>query len=177
MCGSPNAESRITNHQIPKMLSVKINSANTFDISPSMLQSLDLVALPANEIFHLVRKHKTYTIEVLEKNITEKTLLLRINGRSYLAQAEDELDKLLKQLGMSATNSAKVNHIKAPMPGLILQVLVTEGQTIQKGDSLLILEAMKMENVIKSPGEGVVKTVKVQQGAPVDKNQILIELA
>jgi biotin carboxyl carrier protein len=158
------------------MLSVKVNAENAFDIAPSMLQSLDLVALPGNEIFHLVRNHKTYAIEVLEKNIAEKTLVLRINGRTYLAQAEDELDKLLKQLGMSASSSTKVNNIKAPMPGLILQVLVTEGQTIQKGDSVLILEAMKMENVIKSPGDGVVKTVKVQQGAPVDKNQILIEL-
>lgn len=158
------------------MLSVKVNAEKTFDIAPSILQNLDLVALPSNEIFHLVHNHKTYTIEVLEKNIAEKTLLLRINGRSYLAQAEDELDKLLKQLGMSAGSSAKVNNIKAPMPGLILQVLVAEGQAIQKGDSLLILEAMKMENVIKSPGEGVIKAIKVQQGAPVDKNQILIDL-
>jgi biotin carboxyl carrier protein len=158
------------------MLSVKINQTQTFEVQPSDFATLDLVALPTNETFHLVRKHKTYTIEVLEKNLLEKTMTLRINGRTYLAQAEDELDILLKQLGMGAGASAKVNNIKAPMPGLILQLLVTEGQTIQKGDSLLILEAMKMENVIKSPGEGVVKTIKVTQGSPVDKNQILIEL-
>ena len=103
-------------------------------------------------------------------------MVLRINGRIYTTKAEDELDKLLAKLGMSAGSTAKLNHIKAPMPGLILQILVTEGQAIKKGDALLILEAMKMENIIKSPGEGVVKHIKVQQGAPVDKNQTLIEL-
>ena len=159
------------------MLSVKINQTQTFEVQPKDFAALDLVALPINETFHLLREHKTYTIEVLEKNLLEKNMTLRINGRTYLAQAEDELDILLKQLGMGAGTSAKVNNIKAPMPGLILQLLVTEGQTIQKGDSLLILEAMKMENVIKSPGEGVVKAIKVQQGSPVDKNQIMIELA
>jgi biotin carboxyl carrier protein len=63
------------------------------------------------------------------------------------------------------------------MPGLILEVIATVGQTIQKGDSLLILEAMKMENVIKAAGSGTVKSINVQKGATVEKNQILIELA
>jgi biotin carboxyl carrier protein len=158
------------------VLTVKINDTQTFDLTAESIANLDLVALPANEVFHLVRNHKTYTIEILERNTAEKTMILRINGRIYTTKAEDELDKLLAKLGMGAGSTTKLNHIKAPMPGLILQILVTEGQAIKKGDALLILEAMKMENIIKSPGEGVVKHIKVQQGAPVDKNQTMIEL-
>jgi biotin carboxyl carrier protein len=62
------------------------------------------------------------------------------------------------------------------MPGLVISILVEEGQEVQKGDSLLILEAMKMENVIKAAGKGVVKSIKVQQKNAVEKNQILIEM-
>jgi biotin carboxyl carrier protein len=112
----------------------------------------------------------------VEFDAVEKTATLNVNGRIYTLRAEDELDRLLKQLGMSGAGSAKVNNIKAPMPGMILQLLVEAGQTIAKGDSLLILEAMKMENVIKSPGEGIIKHIAVKQGNAVEKNQIMIEL-
>jgi biotin carboxyl carrier protein len=88
---------------------------------------------------------------------------------------KDKADLLLKQLGLSnlAANSKK--DIKAPMPGLILNIMVEEGKEVKKGDPLLILEAMKMENVIKSPSDGVVKSIKTQKGKSVEKNQILIE--
>jgi biotin carboxyl carrier protein len=68
-----------------------------------------------------------------------------------------------------------VNHIKAPMPGLIIDLRVKEGDVVKQNDPLIILEAMKMENVIKSPGDGTVKAVKVQKGNSVEKNQVLIE--
>lgn len=62
------------------------------------------------------------------------------------------------------------------MPGLVLQILVEPGQLVQKGDALLLLEAMKMENVIKAASNGQVKTVAVQKGAAVDKGQLLLEM-
>ncbi|MCL4145650.1 UNVERIFIED_CONTAM: hypothetical protein GTU68_019273 [Idotea baltica] len=61
------------------------------------------------------------------------------------------------------------------MPGLILDILVEVGQTIQKGDQLMILEAMKMENVLKAPGEGSISSIEVSQGDSVEKNQVLIK--
>ena len=78
-------------------------------------------------------------------------------------------------MGLSVGGSQKVNVVKAPMPGLVLQITATLGQDVQKGDTLLILEAMKMENVIKATGEGRVKSIAVQQGAAVEKGQLLIE--
>jgi biotin carboxyl carrier protein len=69
-----------------------------------------------------------------------------------------------------------MNTVKAPMPGLVLNIVVEPGQTVEKGDPMIILEAMKMENVIKAAGEGRVKAIKVQKGMAVDKGQLLIEL-
>ncbi|HNH66215.1 MAG TPA: biotin/lipoyl-binding protein, partial [Bacteroidia bacterium] len=71
----------------------------------------------------------------------------------------------------------KVNDLKAPMPGLVLDILVSEGQTIQKGDSLLVLEAMKMENNLKAINDAVVKKINVSKGDKVEKNTVLIELS
>jgi biotin carboxyl carrier protein len=79
-------------------------------------------------------------------------------------------------MGLSIASNQAADDVKAPMPGLVLDILVEAGQTIQKGDSLLILEAMKMENVLKATGDGTVKSVIVEKGNAVDKNQVLIEL-
>jgi biotin carboxyl carrier protein len=61
------------------------------------------------------------------------------------------------------------------MPGMVLNVLVNEGQTVKKGDALLVLEAMKMENILKSPAEGTIKKITAVKGTAVEKNQILIQ--
>ncbi|MDB5143897.1 MAG: gcdC, partial [Mucilaginibacter sp.] len=69
---------------------------------------------------------------------------------------------------------AKVSEIKAPMPGLVLKLFVSEGTEVKKGDNLFILEAMKMENIIKSPADVTVKTVKIKPGDKVEKGQVLL---
>ena len=69
----------------------------------------------------------------------------------------------------------KVNNIKAPMPGLVLRISVAVGDVIKKGDPLLVLEAMKMENVIKAAGDGVVKKINATEKIAVEKGSILIE--
>jgi biotin carboxyl carrier protein len=63
------------------------------------------------------------------------------------------------------------------MPGLVLKVLVEEGKEFKKGDNLLILEAMKMENILKAPADGKVKSIKIKPGDKVEKNEILLLLA
>ena len=76
---------------------------------------------------------------------------------------------------MDALASKKVNEVKAPMPGMVLNILVQEGAEVKKGDALLVLEAMKMENIIKSPCDGTVKRVAATKGTAVEKNQLLIQ--
>jgi biotin carboxyl carrier protein len=134
----------------------------------------DIVPVAENH-FHAIWKNKSYNIEVLDFNAAEKTYHLLINGQQFYSKAKDELDVLLEGMGLQNSVSNKINNVKAPMPGLIQSVAVSEGDTISKGDTLLVLVAMKMENTIKSSGNGIVKTLKVAAGEIVEKNQVLLE--
>lgn len=134
----------------------------------------DITSLGKNR-FHIIWKAKSYNIEVLEQNLAEKSLHLLINGVHYYTSAKDSLDLLLEGMGMQSTSAQKLNNVKAPMPGLIQSVHVSAGDHISKGDNLLVLVAMKMENVIKSSGNGIVKSLKVAPGEIVEKNQVLLE--
>lgn len=128
-----------------------------------------------NNHFHVLWKNKSYNVEMIAYNPTEKTYQLKINGQLLETSVKDQFDQLLEGLGMQTAVSKKINNLKAPMPGLIQSVSIEAGQAVQKGDILLVLVAMKMENMIKSTGEGIVKTVKVKPGEIVEKNQVLIE--
>jgi biotin carboxyl carrier protein len=126
--------------------------------------------------FHVIgSNNRSYTAEIVKADFGTKSFQIKVNGRNYLVGLKDQFDLLLEKMGLNNTASGKVNNIKAPMPGLIIDMKVTAGDLVKSGDSLLILEAMKMENIIKSPGEGIVKSVKVKKGESVEKNQVLIE--
>jgi biotin carboxyl carrier protein len=125
--------------------------------------------------FHILYKDKGYRAEVIKVDHEAKTVDLKINGRKYTVQLRDKFDLLLEKMGMNNTGAGKINVLKAPMPGLIIDLRVKAGQTVQPGDALLVLEAMKMENIIKAPGVGTVKHVKIKKGDSVEKNQVLIE--
>jgi biotin carboxyl carrier protein len=114
---------------------------------------------------------------VIKNSATSANILLQINGTSIEVHTKDELERLLEKMGMSLSGGAKIKELKAPMPGLVLNVLVQIGQSLQKDEPLLVLEAMKMENVIKSPVEGVIESITVKNGDKVDKNQVLIKFA
>ncbi|RDV15239.1 acetyl-CoA carboxylase biotin carboxyl carrier protein subunit [Pontibacter diazotrophicus] len=124
--------------------------------------------------YHIIKDARSYTAELVSANYEEKTFTFKINGITQTVSVKDRFDLLLDKLGMSDANAKKVNDVKAPMPGLILEIKVKPGQEVKKGDPIMILEAMKMENILKSPGDGVVKEVKVEEKQNVEKNQVLI---
>lgn len=134
----------------------------------------DITAL-GNGRLHLLYQNRSYRAELVSLNEAEKTVVLKLNGQQFSVALKDRYDLLLEELGMADLAASKVNDLKAPMPGLILSINVSEGQEVKKGEPLLILEAMKMENVIKSPADGTVQQIKVKQGASVEKNQVLIQ--
>jgi biotin carboxyl carrier protein len=123
---------------------------------------------------HIIHKLHSYNVEVVSFDANEKKAEIKINNNIYQVTAKDQFDILLDKLGLSNLNAAKVSDIKAPMPGLVLKVFVSEGTEVKKGDNLFILEAMKMENIIKAPADVVVKTVKIKPGDKVEKGQILM---
>ncbi|HEX8040182.1 MAG TPA: acetyl-CoA carboxylase biotin carboxyl carrier protein subunit [Chryseosolibacter sp.] len=134
----------------------------------------DLVAV-RDGYFHIIMNDRSYRAELTETDVERKRVAIKVNGRIYPVILKDKFDVLLEKMGMSASAGAKVNHVRAPMPGLIINLKVKEGDRVSAGDALIILEAMKMENVIKAPGDATVKSVKVRTGEGVEKNQVLIE--
>ncbi|HXB12412.1 MAG TPA: biotin/lipoyl-containing protein [Bacteroidia bacterium] len=130
---------------------------------------------PAKNTMHLLYNSRSYNVELLEYKQDEKIAVVRVNNCSYEIKLKDETDDLLEKLGIGQKIN-KIAQIKAPMPGKVLDILVKAGDTVNKGDSLIILEAMKMENIIKAPGTAVIKKIHATKGKAVEKNQVLIEM-
>lgn len=127
--------------------------------------------------FQVAHEGGSYTVHVLDVDPGEKTATLRINGKKATVAVTTDLDRLLKRMGLENAANAKVNEIKAPMPGLIHSIATEVGAEVVKGDVLLILEAMKMENVIKSPTEGTVAKIHIEKGQTVEKGQVMISFS
>ena len=136
--------------------------------------AFDMIELGKSS-FHVIKDNKSYTVEIVNHNVAEKSFQIKVNQTIYSLTVKDKYDELLHQLGLDKAMVTKVSNIKAPMPGLVLNILVEDGQEIKKGDALIVLEAMKMENILKSPTDGKVKKVAVKKGVAVEKGQILIE--
>ncbi len=134
----------------------------------------DLVEI-ADGYFHILMDGRGYRAEIVGVDRATKTFEIKVNGNLYAVVIKDKFDVLLEQMGMNATTSSRLNSIKAPMPGLIVELKVKDGDAVKAGDPLIILEAMKMENIIKSPGDGMVKNVRIRKGDSVEKNQVLID--
>lgn len=125
--------------------------------------------------FQILKNDKVYNAEVVEINADHKHLTIKLNGKLISLEVKDSMDLLLEKLGIEHNSESVVKDVKAPMPGLIIDVALVDGQEVKKGDTLLILEAMKMENVIKSPADGTISKVLIRKGESVEKNQILVE--
>lgn len=132
----------------------------------------DLVRLSENE-YHLLLDNIGYRIQILERE-SDKKFVLSVNGKRINVDLKDKYDLLLQDLGMDVATGSKAQDIKAPMPGLVLEVLVENGQEVKKDTPLIILEAMKMENIIKAQGDGIIDSIKVKARDAVEKNQVLI---
>lgn len=124
--------------------------------------------------FHILKDQKSYTAEVIEVKPEEKVFVIKVNNTVFSISVRDKYDDLLREMGIDVHSGPKVNNIKAPMPGMVLNVMVENGQEIKKGDPILVLEAMKMENILKSPSDGIVKKIHVAKGDKVEKNQIMV---
>jgi biotin carboxyl carrier protein len=129
----------------------------------------------ADGYFHVILENRSYRAEIVEIDASARRFTVKVNGRNYPVLLKDKFDLLLEKMGMNANAGTKVNHVRAPMPGLIIDLKVNVGDEVKTGDTLLILEAMKMENIIKAPGDATVRSVKVRMGEGVEKNQVLIE--
>jgi biotin carboxyl carrier protein len=163
------------------MIRIKVNNEYNFEVDKNgedIMVNGDKVQPDIRQLnysaWHIINKLQSYNTEVISFNNLEKTAEIKVNNTIYHVTAKDQFDILLDKLGLSSLNATKISEIKAPMPGMVLKVFVKEGMEIKKGDNLFILEAMKMENIIKAPADVFVKTVKIKPGDKVEKGQILM---
>ena len=163
------------------MFKITVNDRFSFDIEQDKDQYLvngkqiifDLQTIDQNRV-SIIHDNRSYLAEMVELNREEKTCVIKVNGNEYTLTIKDQYDELLHRLGMDKLIGSKIADLKAPMPGLVLNVLVKNGDSIKKGDNLLVLEAMKMENIIKSPADLHVKMIRIKSGDKVEKGQVLI---
>lgn len=124
--------------------------------------------------FSVVIDGRSHCVLVLKEDKESKTVRMRIGAHTYTVQLEDEQHHLMQALGLDKSAGAVAKDLKAPMPGLVLKVMVKAGDAVKKNDPVLILEAMKMENVIKAPGDAIVTAVHVKERVAVEKGQLLL---
>ncbi len=165
------------------MLQATVNDQKTMTVSSekgtwlidNSPVSLDIQQQP-NGLISVLFNGKSFTASVEKIDRAAKVLQIRVDGQLHSVAISEEIDLLLSKMGLDLKSAQKAEPVKAPMPGMILKVLVEPGQSIQKGDGLLILEAMKMENVLKANGPATVKSIRVNERTAVEKGAILIEL-
>jgi len=125
--------------------------------------------------FHIIHKHNSFKASILHYDIQNKILEIKVNAQTYNIEFQDENDLLLEKMGIKNTKTKMIDELKAPMPGLIVDIKVTEGQEVKSGDPLIILKAMKMENILKSPHDAVIKKILVETNQKIEKNAIIIQ--
>lgn len=153
---------------------VNVNDTFHFDLEKKSISQLDAVRVETNK-FHVLHSNTPYQAEIITSDFLQKSYTVKVNNNTYTVAISNPLDVLIKEMGFEVGLTKQVNFIKAPMPGLILEISVVVGQTVKENDNLIILGAMKMENSFLSPRDGVIKTISVMMGDAVDKGQLLIE--
>ena len=153
---------------------IKVNEFE-FEFSEEQVDAFDIVKKSAVE-FNLLKDRRSVNAKLLQADNTAKNSTIEIEGEIYTVTIMDELDQLLENMGFGVAKCKQVKEIKAPMPGLVLEIAVAEGQQVSEGDKILILGAMKMENSIVVNVNATIKRIAVTAGDAVEKGQILVEL-
>ncbi len=152
-----------------------VNEHHEFEMTAEDLSTMDLLSVGANQ-YHIIKDQVSYNLFVKSFDLENKHVVVNVNGTDFSVDVNDKYDQLINKLGLSAVSAQVEKNIKAPMPGLVLEVKVKVGDTVEEGDALLILEAMKMENVIKAGGTSTISAVHIDKGNTVEKGQLLIEM-
>lgn len=157
-----------------EVFKVNVNNTFQFDFDKESISQLDAVSVEKNK-FHILNQNKPFQVEIVAADFNHKCYTVKVNNNSYSVVISNQLDQLISVMGFDIGATKHVNEIKAPMPGLILEIFVVIGQSVKENDNILILGAMKMENSFLSPRDGVIKSISIQTGDAVIKGQLLIE--
>jgi biotin carboxyl carrier protein len=153
---------------------INVNGQWSFKMDSGDLGPYDQARI-AKDSFHVIHKHTSYDVRIVASDFDARTYTVSVNGKPFTVGLSNALDQLIEEMGFALGGTRNVSHIEAPMPGLILDIRVSEGDEVREGDALVVLEAMKMENVIMSPRDGTIARIAVTKGAAVDKKSLLLE--
>ncbi len=163
------------------MLRINVNNKFPFDVEFETDgikingEPVDLELRSSDQkLFLLTTGDKTYEAELIATEGGGKEFVITLNGVRYSVVVSDRYDLLLERLGIDQQSAQKTVSIKAPMPGLVLSVNTAVGSKVREGDTLIVLEAMKMENSLKAPGEATVSSIHVAVGDAVEKGESLV---
>jgi biotin carboxyl carrier protein len=152
--------------------SAKVN--DSFQFEPADLADAAIERIAANRYHVLLADGRALQLEVASADPYAKQYRIFVKGRAYEVQLFDELDRRIVRLGLGKAATTGGGDVLAPMPGLVREILVSEGQEVTADEPVLVLEAMKMENLIKAPATGTVQTISVTAGQAVEKKAVLL---
>jgi biotin carboxyl carrier protein len=158
---------------IPFLLDV---NAGQFTFQLTDVDNITLNNIDVNNQI-ILDNNKSKLVSVKGADHELKRYQIQIDGRIYQVQISDAVDQQILKMNLKSKKSNQLKELRAPMPGLVRQVNVKVGDQVDAGDSLFILEAMKMENILKSPVNGTVSDLFVKPGESVEKNQILLSFS
>jgi biotin carboxyl carrier protein len=157
-----------------KSFAVKVNNFN-FLFNQEDLDKANSVKKSPTE-YNLIKENRSVNARLLDSDQTGKKLKVEVDGEVFDIEIKDELDQMLDKMGFGVASVKQIKEIKAPMPGLVLEINVSSGDEVLEGQKILILEAMKMENAILIHTNAKIKKVIVSAGQAVEKGQVLVEL-
>lgn len=161
---------------MPDRFSALVNNEFEFDLLETDIHSLDVVKKGADH-YHLIYKNRSVSVRMLTADLNSGHYRVEVNGEIYTVALRTPLDLFIQQMGFGRSEDLLIDKVLAPMPGLLLDIYVKEGQEVEKDEPLLVLEAMKMENVILSPGKGVIDKIMHAKGETVEKGIELISFS
>lgn len=156
---------------------IKVNEDYITQVSSTDVNDGSVVQLSHYGEYHAIVQHESLNARIVCEDFNTRTYSIEVNGKFFKVYIGHPLDKLIETLGLATREVLRVDEIAAPMPGLVIDTKVQAGDTVEEGQTLLILKAMKMENAIASPRQGIIKEVCVAADQAVDKGQLLISFA
>lgn len=146
-----------------------------FSVSNEDIGQADIIQVRPGE-YHLVRNRQSIKARILSADDDGKRITVEVDGENFSVEIKGELEQQLDQMGFSRASTKHISEVRAPMPGLVLSIDVTEGQELKEGERVLILGAMKMENSILIHANARIQKINVKAGQAVDKGQVLVTL-
>ena len=151
-----------------------IHNNKITSITSSLLSSYTVISNNGNSII-LEKDGVKYECRLLFHDTAKNTVIIKVNGAKITVELKKEVDFILESFGISGDSAQSINELKAPMPGVVLDIKVALGDELKKGDPLIILEAMKMENVLSAPIDCIISSIEVKKKETVEKNTLLIK--